>query len=283
MTDFVDTNALAYSGRAPGAARQAQRARRWGWWYQAEWRLISMKAYWTSALGSSLLTPVLYLVAMGVGLGTLVDAGSGGVAGVPYLTFVAPGLLVSTVVMSAGSEMTFPVMDGFKWSKLYFARAATAASPLQVAVGEVVAVAVRFVAEALVFWLILVIAGVAGPGSWPVVFVAALAGMALGTPLMAYAATLENEGYQFSMVQRFVIAPMFLFAGTFFPLESMPVYLQWIGWISPMWHGTQVARLLSFGLAVPGWMVAVHLGVLAFLTVGGTLLAARIFTRRLSK
>ncbi|MGC3954991.1 MAG: hypothetical protein QM804_12245 [Propionicimonas sp.] len=99
-------------------------------------------------VGSSLLTPILYLIAMGIGLGTLVDAGSGGVAGVPYLTFVAPGLLVSTVVMSAGSEATFPVMDGFKWSKLYFARAATAASPLQVAVGEVVAIGIRFLVEA---------------------------------------------------------------------------------------------------------------------------------------
>ncbi|MCW5953398.1 MAG: ABC transporter permease [Propionibacteriaceae bacterium] len=283
MTDFVDTNALAYSGRALNAAQQAHRARRWGWWYQAEWRLISMKAYWTSAVGSSLLTPVLYLIAMGVGLGTLVDAGSGGVAGVPYLTFVAPGLLVSTVVMSAGSEMTFPVMDGFKWSKLYFARAATAASPLQVAVGEVVAVGIRFLFEALVFWLILVIAGVVGLGSWPIIPVAALAGMALGTPLMAYAATLENEGFQFSLVQRFVIAPMFLFAGTFFPLESMPIYLQWIGWISPMWHGTQVARLLAFGLDVPGWMVAIHLAVLAAFTIGGTVAASRFFLRRLAK
>ena len=283
MTDLVDSNALAYSGRALPPAVQAERARRWGWWYQAEWRLISMKAYWTSAVGSSLLTPVLYLIAMGVGLGTLVDAGSGGVAGVPYLTFVAPGLLVSTVVMSAGSEMTFPVMDGFKWSKLYFARSATAASAMQVAVGEVVAVGVRFLAEAAIFWVILVVAGVAGLASWPMIAVAALAGMALGTPLMAYAATLENEGYQFALVQRFVIAPMFLFAGTFFPLESMPIYLQWIGWISPMWHGTQVARLLAFGLPVPGWMVAVHLGVLVLYAVGGTMLAARFFTRRLAK
>lgn len=283
MTDLTDTNALAYSGRALSAAQQADRARRWGWWYQAEWRLISMKAYWTSAVGSSLLTPILYLIAMGVGLGTLVDAGSGGVAGVPYLTFVAPGLLVSTVVMSAGSEMTFPVMDGFKWSKLYFARSATAASPMQVAVGEVVAVGIRFGVEALVFWLILLIAGVVGLGSWPIIAVAALAGMALGTPLMAYAATLENEGFQFSLVQRFIIAPMFLFAGTFFPLESMPIYLQPIGWISPMWHGTQVARLLSFGLDVPGWMVAVHLAVLAAFTLGGTVAAARFFSRRLAR
>ena len=283
MTDLVDSNALAYSGRALPPAVQAERVRRWGWWYQAEWRLIGMKAYWTSAVGSSLLTPVLYLVAMGVGLGTLVDAGSGGVAGVPYLTFVAPGLLVSTVVMSAGSEMTFPVMDGFKWSKLYFARSATAASALQVAVGEVVAVGIRFLLEAAIFWVILILAGVVGFASWPMMLVAALAGMALGTPLMAYAATLENEGYQFALVQRFVIGPMFLFAGTFFPLESMPLSLQWIGWISPMWHGTQVARLLAFGLPVPPWLVAVHLGVLVLFTLAGTLLAARFFTRRLAR
>lgn len=283
MTDFVDTNALAYSGRAPDAARQAELARRWGWWYQAEWRLISMKAYWTAAVGYSLLTPVLYLVAMGVGLGALVDAGSGGVAGVPYLTFVAPGLLVTTVVMSAGNEFTFPVMDGFKWSKLYFARSATAASARQVTLGEMVAVGIRFLAEALVFWLVLLLAGVVGVGSWPIIPVAALAGLSLGTPLMAYAATLEEEGYQFALVQRFLINPMFLFAGTFFPLESMPVYLQWVGWISPMWHGTQIARLLAFGLPVPWWMVVVHLLVLVAFAVVGALLAIRYFTRRLGR
>jgi lipooligosaccharide transport system permease protein len=146
-----------------------------------------------------------------------------------------------------------------------------------------VAVGIRFLFEAVVFWLVLLVAGVVGVASWPMILVAALAGLSLGTPLMAYAATLEDEGFQFSLVQRFIINPMFLFAGTFFPLESMPIYLQWIGWISPMWHGTQVARLLSFGLPVPGWMVAVHLAFLVVLMLGGTFLAARIFTRRLAR
>lgn len=283
MTDFVDSNALAYSGRALPPARQAALARRWGWWYQAEWRLLAMKAYWTSAVGTSVLTPVLYLVAMGVGLGTLVDAGSGGIGGVPYLTFVGPGLLVSTVVMSASSEVTFPVTDGFKWSKLYFARSATAASPSQVAIGELVAIGIRFLVEALIFWLVLLIAGVVPVTSWPMILVAGLAALALGAPLMAYAATLEDEGFQFSIVQRFVIAPMFLFAGTFFPLESMPIYLQWVGWISPMWHGTQIARLLSFGLDVPWWMVLIHLLVLVAMMLVGVVLAVRYFSRRLGR
>ena len=283
MTDFVDTNALAYSGRAPDAARQAELVRRWGWWYQAEWRLIAMKAYWTSAVGYSLLTPVLYLVAMGIGLGTLVDAGSGGVAGVPYLTFVAPGLLVATVVMSASNEFTYPVMDGFKWSKLYYARSATAATFSQVTIGELVAVGIRFLVEALIFWVVLLVAGVVGVGSWPMVLVAVLAALAFGTPLLAYSASLEEEGYQYALVQRFIVNPMFLFAGTFFPLESMPIYLQWVGWISPMWHGTQLARVLAFGLPVPGWMVIVHLLVLLVVTVVGAVVATRLFTRRLAR
>jgi lipooligosaccharide transport system permease protein len=280
----TDSNALAYSGRALSPARQAEKARRWGWWYQAEWRLVAMKAYWTSILGSAVLTPALYVLAMGIGLGALVDASSGGVAGVPYLRYVAPGLLVSTVVMSATNELMYPVMDGFKWGKLYFSRATTAASTAQVAIGELLAVAVRMVGEALLFWLVLVALGATDPSrSWLMIPIAALAGMAFGGPLAAFAATRNDEGFAFSMVQRFVVMPMFLFAGTFYPLESMPAYLQPIGWISPMWHGTQLARVVSFGLPLPGWEIALHLVFLVSLVVVGGWLTVRSFTRRLSK
>ncbi|MBN9104574.1 MAG: ABC transporter permease [Propionibacteriaceae bacterium] len=282
--DLADSNTLAYSGRALPASIQASRVRSLGWWYQAEWRLIGMRAYWTSILGSALLTPILYVIAMGIGLGTLVDKASGGVDGVPYLTFVAPGLLVATVVMSAANETMFPVMDGFKWGKLYFARATTAASPTQVALGELLAVAIRMAAEAAVFWLVLVLLGAVNPTTSVLMIpVTALAGVAFGAPLMAYSATVEQEGYQFSMVQRFIVMPMFLFAGTFYPLSAMPGYLQWIGWISPMWHGTQLARAVSFGLPLAGWEVAVHLAFLGALAALGAWLAVRNFTRRLQR
>lgn len=280
----LDFNALAYSGRALGSARQAQNVHRWGWWYQAEWRLLGMKAYWTSILGSAVLTPLLYVLAMGIGLGALVDSSSGGVEGVPYLTFVAPGLLVATVVMSSVNELTFPVMGGFKWQKLYFARAATAATPSQVAVGELLAVGVRMVAEAALFWVVLVALGAVDPRwSWLMIGIAALAGMAFGAPLASYSATLEDEGFEFSMIQRFVVMPMFLFAGTFYPLASMPLYLQWIGWISPMWHGTQLARAVAFGLPLTNGEVAMHLGFLVILLAVGIALTVRNFTRRLNR
>lgn len=282
--DLVDSNTLAYSGRALPAGVQASRVRQLGWWYQAEWRLIGMRAYWTSIVGSALLTPVLYVIAMGIGLGTLVDKASGGVDGVPYLTFVAPGLLVATVVMSAANETMFPVMDGFKWGKLYFARATTAASATQVALGELLAVAIRMAAEATVFWVVLVLLGATSPAtSWLMIPITALAGVAFGAPLMAYSATVENEGYQFSMVQRFIVMPMFLFAGTFYPLASMPIYLQWIGWISPMWHGTQLARAVGFGMPLSAGEAAVHVAFLATLAGLGGWLSVRNFTRRLQR
>ncbi len=280
----LDSNALAYTGRALPSSAQSDRVRRWGWWYQAEWRLLGMRAYWTTIVGWAVLTPVLYLIAMGLGLGHLVDSASGGIAGVPYLTFIAPGLLVSTVVMSASNEMSFPVMDGFKWSKLYFARSSTPASPAQVALGELVAVGIRGVAEATVFWLVLVAFGATDPAwSWLMVPVAALAGMSFGAPLMAYSATLEEEGFQFAMIQRFIVMPMFLFAGTFYPLETMPVYLQWIGWLSPMWHGTQVARWLSFGMPLGGWQIVGHIAFLALVAGVGVAVALRNFGRRLAR
>jgi lipooligosaccharide transport system permease protein len=85
------------------------------------------------------------------------------------------------------------------------------------------------------------------------------------------------------MIQRFVVMPMFLFAGTFYPLESMPVYLQWIGWISPMWHGTQLARFVSFGLPLPGWQVAGHVLFLLAVLAVGTWLGVRNFIARLAR
>lgn len=283
-SELVDSNDLAYTGRAIGAGRQAALVRRWGWWYQAEWRLASMKAYWTTVVGYAGLTPLLYVVAMGVGLGTLVDGASGGIGGVPYLTFVAPGLLVSTVVMSAGNEFMWPVMDGFKWGKLYFARGTSPATPGQVAAGELVAVGIRMAAEATLFWLVLVLLGATDPAwSWLMIPIATLGGMALGAPIMAFSATREDEGFEFSMIQRFVLMPMFLFAGTFYPLETMPAYLQWIGWISPMWHGTQLSRAVSFGLPLGGAEVALHVGFLVALLAVGATLAVRNFRRRLTR
>ena len=100
---------------------------------------------------------------------------------------------------------------------------------------------------------------------------------------MAFAATQTDEGAQFPFVQRLVVMPMFLFAGTFFPLSAMPGYLQWIGWVSPMWHGTQLARIACFGMGNPLWLTALHLLVLVVAAAAGTWAATRIFAKRMTR
>lgn len=278
----VDSNALVFSGRAPTHTAMARRARALGVWYYAETVLRGMRAYFWPIMLYAVGQPVLYMVAMGIGLGTLVDSGVGSVEGVDYLTFVAPALLVSTVVMSVSGEMTYPVMSGFKWQRLYYGPLASALEPGQIALGHLVAVVIRFVVQATVFWLVMLVFGAAPSGwSWLVVPIGVLTATAFGAPLQAYASTIKDEGFQFSFIQRFVVMPMFLFAGTFFPLSVMPTYLQWIGWISPVWHGTQLARAVSYGADIGLPMAALHLAFLLACTVAGLLLGVRFYARRL--
>lgn len=277
-----DSTRLAYSGRAPAHTVMAQRAAVYGIWYYAETVLRGMRAYFWPIMFYAAGQPLLYMVAMGIGLGSLVDAGVGAVDGVDYLTFVAPALLVSTVVMSVSLEMTYPVMAGFKWQRLYYAPQATALEPGQVALGHLLAVVIRFVVQSTIFWVVMLFFGAApGAWSWVVVPIGVLAATAFGAPLQAYASTITDEGFQFSFIQRFIVMPMFLFAGTFFPLSAMPVYLHWIGWISPVWHGTELARAVSYGAPLSPLMTTVHLTFLLGCTVLGMVLAVRLYTRRL--
>jgi lipooligosaccharide transport system permease protein len=261
--------------------RSAARARRFGWWYAAESQLRAMRAYGVAISLSAAVEPVLYLLAMGVGLGALVNAQNGPVDGVPYLVFVAPALLVASVVLSVGSEMTYPVMDGFRWHRLYYAPAATAITPQQVATGHFVAVMIRFAAQAAIFYLVMMAFGAVRPGwSLLVVPIGVLSAAAAGAPLQAFAATRQDEN-PFTFVQRFVVMPLFLFSGTFFPLASMPVWLQWVGWVSPVWHGSQLARLVAYGADVSVAMVVVHLVVLGGMAAGGLACARAAYARRL--
>lgn len=276
-------NRLAYSGGIPDAVAQARWARRLGWWGYMQHYLRTMRGYgWPVAL-EAIGTPLLYLVAMGVGLGSMVDRHQHLIDGVRYLTFVAPALMVSTVIQAAGTENTYPVMSGFKWHRLYWGAAATPMSPAQIALGHQLGACVRYLVQALCFWAMCLLFGaVHGVGSVLMVPVAVLAALAFGAPLQAYASTIEQEGAQFNFVQRFIIMPMSLFAGTMYPLATMPAYLRWIGWISPWWHGSQLARRAGFGLHEPAWLTGVHVAYLLVLAVAGLLVSRRTYTRRLT-
>lgn len=270
---------------AHGPAAAAAKARRWGSFYYAEHVLRVMKGYSWSLVMYSVGHPVAYLFAMGVGLATLVDAqDAGAFGGVGYVTFVAPALLVSAAVMTAANEFTFPVMGGFKWRRTYFGPHASPLTPQQIAAGHIMAVTLRFLLQSAVYFAAVALFGAAPGGwGWVTILVATLAALSFGLPLMAYSASITEDKGQFALVMRFIVMPLFLFSGTFFPLDSLPLAVRWIGWISPIWHGTELGRVFSYGYHEPALLTLLHVVVLVGLAVAGWFLTRRQFALRMGR
>ncbi|WP_308493182.1 ABC transporter permease [Microbacterium terrisoli] len=278
--------------RAEAMAR-GRRPRRFGSWYATEHMLRAMRAYgWTIVVGA-LGQPLVYLFGLAVGLAALIqqDIPTGGGGAVSYLVFVAPALLMTATIAVASEEFTYPVMAGFKWRRYFYGFNASALSSPQIANGVMIAASARMLfaggAYYLFIWAFGAMTGmmtVPDPATgWISVLIGLVAGLSFGMPLMAYAASLEADKGQFALVQRFVFMPMFLFSGTFYPLAVLPWGLQWIGWISPLWHATELGRMATFDAPVNVVMLVVHVGYLLVLSIGGYLLTRRAFTRRLAK
>lgn len=253
--------------------------------YVAEHQFRAMLNYRWTIVMVGLGSPLAYLLGIGLGLATLLDAevGQGPGGPVPYVVFVAPALLASAAVSVATEEFTYTVMSGFKWRRVFWGINATPVEPGQIASGLVLAVAARMAFGGILYYLLILVFGATGSTglSWLLPLVGVLGGLAFGLPLLAYSASLKDDAGQFAAVQRFVFTPLFLFSGTFYPLETLPSALHWIGWISPLWHASELGRVLSYGAPKPGWLVAVHVLALLALAIGGWLLARRVFTRRL--
>ncbi len=259
--------------------------RKYGGWYVAEHRLLSMRTYLQTMVATGVGTPLLYLYAMGVGLATLVDADQGqGLDKVSYLVFVAPALICSAALTTATEEFSYPIMLGFKWNPTFFGMNSAPLEGGQIINGVTYSVLFRLVAQSIVYYLFMLLFGaIPGPLGWLSIFAAVATGTALGTMLMAYASRLEEDKGQFNYIMRFGVIPLTLFSGTFFPLTALPVWLHWIGWISPLWHGTELSRVFAYGYSEPIWLTVTHVVYLVALTTIGWWLARRIAVRRLNK
>ena len=278
--DEVRAEALAW-GRKP---------RRRGSWYVTEHMVRAMRAYgWTIIVGA-FGQPVLYLLGLAVGLAALIDAPIVDAGQeVPYLVFVAPALLMTSAIAVASEEFTYPVMAGFKWRRYFFGFSASPLSPGQIANGVVLGAGARMaVTVVLYFAFVILFFAWLEPDStrlataWLAVPIGIVAGLSFGIPLMAYAASIIDDKGQFALVQRFVFMPMFLFSGTFYPLATLPLWLQWIGWISPLWHASELGRLVTYGKVIDPALVAVHVGYLVLLVIIGLVIGRRLFARRLT-
>jgi lipooligosaccharide transport system permease protein len=268
------------------ALRWGRKPRALGTWYVTEHMVRAMRAYgWTIVVGA-LGQPILYLLGLAVGLAALIDAPitENGVE-VSYLVFVAPALLMTAAISVASEEFSYPVMSGFKWRRYFFGFSASALSPGQIAGGVVAGASARILLVVVAYYLFLWIFGaVPDPATgWLTIPIGLLAGLAFGIPYMAYAASITEDKGQMALVQRFVFMPMFLFSGTFYPLATLPLWLQWIGWVSPLWHATELGRMVTYGKPAEPLMILVHVGYLLALSIGGYLAGRRLFQRRLGE
>jgi lipooligosaccharide transport system permease protein len=256
------------------------RARRGGSWYAAEHRFRSMRAFALTLVMLMFANPLLYLLSLGLGLASLISAE---VDGVSYLTFVAPALLAAAAFSGGAEESTYPVLVAFKYNPSFFSMAASPLQPRQIANGVFIGTAARVIPTVVVYYGILVLfRAVPSPVSALSIVSGVLVGMAAAALVTWYTATVTEDKGQMAVIMRFIIMPMFLFSGTFFPLTQLPVYLQWIGWISPLWHASELGRVVSYGMVEPLWLTVTHVVVLVALIVIGWIGAQRVFHRRLN-
>jgi lipooligosaccharide transport system permease protein len=250
-----------------------------------EHQLLLYLRTWRGSVFGSFAQPVLFLLAMGVGLGSYVDrAGSDVMGGVPYLEFLAPALLVSTVMQGGVFEATFPVLAGFHWVKRYHAMVATPLTPYAIAFGQIAWIATRATMVGAIFAVVIVLFGAAAtPGIVFAIPVGTLTALAFATPIGAYMAT-QRDTTAFNSIWRFGITPLFLFSGTFFPIQQLPEQIRWIAWLLPLWHGVDVARALSLGTFTAQLpIMLVHLLILTTAAVAGTIAMFVMYRRQLAQ
>ena len=243
--------------------------------------LTDYRRTWRGSIYSSLLNPLLFLGAMGLGLGTLVNArGDAALGGVSYLSFIAPGLLAATAMTTAVGESTYPVLASVKWLKTYQAASASPLRPADIFHGHMLFVALRLTMNCAIFLAVAAALG-AVQSVWAIAAlpVAVLTGMAFTAPIEAWAIT-RNRDTSFAVIFRFGMIPLFLFSGTFFPITQLPAWLRPIAYATPLWHGVALCRALTLGAVTLGGAL-ITVGYLVGLTAIGVAAGNRSYRRRL--
>lgn len=237
---------------------------------------------WRGSIMSTFLNPILYLAAMGVGLGVLVDEGAGSqtLEGLNYLTYLAPGLLAASAMQTGAGDAAWPVMAGIKWRRTYEAVLATPVAVRDLVAGHLLWVTVRLLMMTTIFSFVMVMFGATGVAEAIRAMVPAIVtGLAFGASVTAFSASVADHTGLTNLF-RFGIVPMFLFSGTFFPISQLPGWMQPVAYATPLWHGVELTRAWALGID-PTFPTVLHFGYLGVWIVVGSLFAARQLQKRM--
>ncbi|MEL7208265.1 MAG: ABC transporter permease, partial [Actinomycetota bacterium] len=205
-----------------------------------ERELRFFRTSWRATGFSTFVAPVLFLVALGLGLGGLVDEPAS-FGDLSYLEYIAPGLLVGASAQMAAGSGLWPIMAGHRWLGFHRAMVSSPIRAPEVVVGWLLWVAVRSLGQASVFLAMATLLG--GVRSWwglAAVAVAGLTAMAVTAPIMAFTATQDSD-WSFDPLMQAVVTPLYLFSGVFFATDSLPLVVAWVVRLFPLWHGIELA------------------------------------------
>lgn len=247
--------------------------------YEFAYRLQRYRRTWRGTVVISVLNPLLFLIAVGVGLGHVVSHPAS-LHGVSYLQFFAPGMLAAGSMQNGIVDSGWPVSHGVSKSGSYRVAITTPLESTDIMIGHILFMALQIALSAVAFVAVMVAFGAAH--SWLVVFTvpaATLTGLAFATPTSAFAATVSSPKVVGNLF-KWVVMPLYLFSGTFFPVAQLPLALRALAYATPLWHGVDLCRTLSLGTATWG-RCAMNVGYLSAVTILGIVIARRTFRRRL--
>jgi len=230
---------------------------------------------------SGFFEPLFYLGSIGFGLGALIGSVNGpGGQPISYQLFVAPALLASSAMNGAVAEGTFNFFFKLRYNKTFDSILSTPMSPGDVAVGELVWALIRGGIYAVAFLLVLALLGlVVSPLVLLAVPAALLIGFGFGAVAMA-ATSFMRTWQDFDLIQ-LIILPMFLFSGTFYPLDAYPEPLRIFVQLTPLYQGVDLLRSLVVGHL--DWSLLIHVAYLAIMGIIGLLIVARRLDKLLLK
>ena len=235
------------------------------------------RKYWKSIMFPNFIEPLLYLAALGLGLGAFIQ--QGGINGQSYIQYIAPGLLASNAMFAASFESTFNTFIRLKIGRIYDAIVSTPVNAEDVVAGEYLWAGTRAALYGTAFLGVLTFLGfalspeallVSSPWALlipPVLLVVGVMFSVMGTLFTSLIESIDLYSYYFTLV----VTPLFLFSGIFFPIEDFPSPVPEIAWFTPLYHAVNICRSLAIGPS-PGVLVdvawvLVFTGVLALLPI----------------
>jgi len=222
---------------------------------------------------SGFFEPIFYLFSIGIGLGELVgDVTGPGGRPVEYAAFVAPALLGASAMNGAILESTFNIFFKLRYGKVYDAILATPMLPRHIAIGEIAWSLGRGAIYASAFLLVMTVAGYT-QSAWAVMAIPAAVLIGFAFAAVGMAATTFMKSWQDFDLINMVTLPLFLFSGTFYPLEVYPDIFQVLTKVSPLYHGVELIRALTLG--VFDFSLVGHIGFLVTMGAIGVAITAR--------